>query len=372
MLLPLAQNLISKGFDIVVVVLGQSTFEPKLWSDSGIRVFFSNGDDKTPLHTSRDAFYVVKELRSIIRIVEPDIIHAWCGPSLWLTLLSIQNPPLIQRLPRFRLLATESTIPTQQPFFREWLEARFSSQIERLIVPHISVDEALREMGCEAAAVSIVPNAAVTSSFSPGLEIAMSDRGSQRRLTMRSEVRERLGLPEDAKLAIAIADLVPKSRLKDLIWATDLLACIRDDFHFAMIGVGPQKTRLQKFTAQTEARPHVHFLGLAESPESILASADFYWHAHLQAPTPAPLLSAMSMGIAAVSVWGPGTSDIIRHQETGFATNFGARDEFARWTKYLIEQADSATQLAQQGQDFVNTEFAFEKVVDAYLDIYEG
>ena len=114
----------------------------------------------------------------------------------------------------------------------------------------------------------------------------------------------------------------------------------------------------------------MHFLGLPESPESYLAAADFYWQSHLQNPLSCQLLAAMAMGVPAISVLGPGTEAVIQHQATGFATNFGARDEFARWTKYLIEQAEPASRLAQQGQDHVTKNFAFDPMLQGYLELY--
>ena len=72
-----------------------------------------------------------------------------------------------------------------------------------------------------------------------------------------------------------------------------------------------------------------------------------------------------------VSVAGPGIDEVLVPQTTGLATNFGARDEFARWTKYLIEQPHSAEQLARQGREHAERNFAAAKMVDAYREIYD-
>ncbi|MEL7498910.1 MAG: glycosyltransferase [Planctomycetota bacterium] len=371
MLLPLSRELVRRGLDVVVVVLGQATFSAEQWRDAGIRIFFANGDDKTPLHTSRDAFHVIRELRSVIRIVEPNLVHAWCGESIWLTLLAVQEPMFTKPLPKFRFVATELAIREQTGFARKVLENFMASQLETLIVPHEVVSESMTERGMNPDQFLTIPNAYVRHAFDAEHEIAFADRGSQIRGEIRESVREQMDLPKDAKLVVAIADLVPKTRLKDLVWATDLLVCIRDDFHFAIIGRGPQKKRLQRFAAQTEAKPNVHFCGLMDSPDRLLAAADVYWHAHLQQPLPVSLLTAMSMGVPAISVYGPGTSEVIRHQETGFGTNFGARDEFARWTKFLLERLESGAQLARQGQNFVESNYTMDKMVEAYLDVYQ-
>ena len=371
LLFPLASELAAAGKDVVIAVLGQRTKTVDHWLDSGVRVFFVNGDDQTPLHTHRDAFTVIRELRNVIRLVEPDTLHAWCGEAIWLTLLAIQPIPLTAELPSVRLLATELNLHPEKKFVRSLLEDKLSSQIETLIVPDESVANDLADEGLIAKNTRIIPNGIRVGNMVPTEQrIAMVDRAALSRRDLRNSIRNTLSLPENAHLAVTVADLEPRTRLKDLVWATDLLSCVREDFHFAIIGTGSQLWRLRKFAGQTEAREHVHFLGLPESPESYLAAADFYWHSHLQSPQSGPLLAAMAMGVPAISVLGPGTEAIIDHQATGFATNFGARDEFARWTKYLIEQVEPASRLAQQGQDHVVKRFAFDPMLQGYLALY--
>ena len=371
LLFPLASELTAAGKDIVVAVLGQRTSNVDRWTDAGIRVFFVNGDDRTPLHTHRDAFTVIRELRNLIRLTEPDTVHAWCAEAIWLTLLATQKIPLTATLPDVRLMATELNLRPEKKFVRSLLEEKLSLQIDTMVVPHEEVADNLADEGLIAKNTRIIRNGIrIGDLYSPEERIAMVDRGAISRRDLRKSIRQSLSLPEDARLAITIADLEPRTRLKDLVWATDLLACIREDFHFAIIGTGNQLARLKKFAGQTEARDHVHFLGLPESPESYVAAADFYWHSHLQNPLSGPLLAAMAMGVPAISVFGPATDPIIEHQTTGFATNYGARDEFARWTKYLIEQTEPGSRLARQGQNHVVKNFPFDSMLQGYLELY--
>lgn len=180
-----------------------------------------------------------------------------------------------------------------------------------------------------------------------------------------------MNLPEKAYLAGAVGPLCHRSRFKDLIWATDLLTVIRDDFHFLMIGKGSQRKQLERFASLTESRSHIHFLGHPEFPQRVVAGLDFYWNSHLRDPLSGNLLAAMANGIPSISVYGPGTEEIIRHQQTAFGVNFGARDEFARWTKFLIEKSEPAQKIAWQGQQFVRDNFRQSKMIDGYLAIYD-
>jgi glycosyltransferase involved in cell wall biosynthesis len=352
----LADALTEAGHEIHVAVLGQRTGQPTEWTDAGIKIHFLNGDDTTPLHTMRDGFFVVKQLRRLIQTLAPEIVHTWCGQAELLTLLATADAPLLSPLPPFRLLSTELFLQPEKRLTRQLIENRMNDRVERMIVPHESAKQHLVDNGYEESRIQVIPNSTPT----PVIDRAQA----------RQEMLDALGLPETTFLAGAVAPLQHRTRLKDLIWATDLLTCIREDFHFVMVGEGTQLQPLKRFAALTESKSHIHFLGHPKSAERVIAGLDFYWHSHLRDPVSGVLLTAMGQGVPAISVFGQGTKEIIHHQETGFAVNFGARDEFARWTKFMIEKPDSKHKLANQGRDFVRQNFQVSSMVEAYLEIY--
>lgn len=358
----LVDSLAQAGHEIHVAVLGERAFEPTDWADAGIKVYFLNGDDKTPLHTLRDGYYVARELRKLIHTLSPGIVHSWCGRAELLTLIATKDLPITPRWlkPKKppRLISTELFLQPEKSLTRKAIENRMNTRVEQLIVPHETVRKHLVDNGHRQTRIDIVPNAA----SQPNPEINRDEA--------RRQIRAGMNLPATSFLAGAVAPLAHRSRLKDLVWATDLLTCIGKDFHLLIIGKGSQLWRLKRFAALTEAKEHVHFLGHPDSTDSVLAGLNFYWHSHLLDPLPGPMLSAMANGIPAVSVHGDGTREIIRQQETGFAANLGARDEFARWTKFLIEKPGPALKLARQGQQFVQEQFKVSSMVDRYLAIY--
>jgi len=68
----------------------------------------------------------------------------------------------------------------------------------------------------------------------------------------RQQIRQRLGIPVSAKLVGTCARLIPPSRIKDFIWAADLMACIRDDVYWVVLGQGAQKKPLQRYAGHLE------------------------------------------------------------------------------------------------------------------------
>ena len=315
---------------------------------------------------SRKNLQSVLALRDIVRDWQPDIVHAWGGNSAWVNQIAAN-------LPRFKLpgrqhrddfsvpiFNTELQLPPKQRIAQRWYEQKFGSPFVATIVPHATARNHLLRRNFSGR-IEIIPNR---------IEPASCEVNEVEREAARQSLRKQLNLPPTAKIAGTFAPLIPRTRLKDLIWATDLLTCVRNDFHLLILGNGTQQSRLRRFASLTEAEKHVHFLNDPIEPRTLLNGLDFYWHSHLMEPLPTVLLTAMASEIPVLSVYGQGTQEIIRHQATGFAVNLGARDEFARWTKFLIEQSQPARQLAQQGQAFVAENFTDNSQVDHYRRVW--
>ncbi len=366
-LVRLAHELAGQSFDLHVAVLSPSTV-PDWLARLPLTVHHLMAPTTRPAGTvrfrsaqvlSRANCETTFRLRNLIRTLRPTLVQAWCGNSALITLAAAQFP-ISGRRADLPLFYTELFLNPEKTLTQQWYESRCSRGFAATMVSHAAVKAHLIETGFDGR-IEVVPNQ---------IGFGIAPPSATERETARQLLRANLNLPAKALVAGTVARLIPRTRLKDLIWATDLLTCVRDDFHFLIIGEGTQRNRLGQFAALTESNQHIHFLG--EPPEAlrILQGLDFYWHSHLLEPLPGNLLTAMALGIPAISVYGPGTTEIIRHQQTGFATNFGARDEFARWTKYLIEQTEPAKQLAAQGQTFVQQNFDNAGLAESYLKIW--
>jgi len=66
-------------------------------------------------------------------------------------------------------------------------------------------------------------------------------------------------LPKDARLIARDWRLWPQKRVKDIIWAADLVQCVRDDVHIPDYRDGPQRWRLEKYAEQVTVAERVRF-----------------------------------------------------------------------------------------------------------------
>ncbi len=345
--------------EIAICVVGpEQPKTPNLFTAFDVPVYFLASDQKLKHRTAAAKIQATMRLRKRITAFGPDVVHAFGTAS---TLIAAAGLGLDRKT---KLVSSILSKWQPQTTINQWIESRLIQRVDRFIVAHDCLKAELLDFGIPETQCSVLANA-----VDHGGEASDKDDQLQRR---RRALIDATGVDPSAFIAVSSAALEPVTRLKDLIWATDLLSCVRDDVHLVIFGAGTQHQRLLKFAACTEAEQHIHFAGLPANADILIGGADVYWNSHLQTPLPCSVLTAMNFGVPVISVYGPETAPLILHQETGFAVNFGARDEFARWTKFLIEKPEAAQQISDQGQQHIRRCFSGHEGGNEIEKIYAG
>jgi glycosyltransferase involved in cell wall biosynthesis len=188
--------------------------------------------------------------------------------------------------------------------------------------------------------------------------------------TTRRQLLAVLGLPPGSRLVGLVGRLWPQKRVKDAIWAADLLKVIRDDVHLLVLGDGPHRDRLRKFRDQTRIRDKVHFLGHRGDVPCILPHLDVLWSTSGYEGQSNAVLEAMAAGVPVVATDIPGTRDLVLPESTGYLVPVGDRAGLARWTNTLLDDAELAQRLGQAGRRRVWRDFSVEKMVRCHADLY--
>ena len=158
-----------------------------------------------------------------------------------------------------------------------------------------------------------------------------------------------LGLSSDVLLIGAVGQLRTDRRLKDLIWAADMLKFIRGDVHLLIVGDGPHRGRLERFTSQVRIEDKVHFLGRRFDWSRWLGCIDIFWSARDSAGQPLALIEAMACGLPVVATRVPGSEELIDDGRDGYLVAVGNRLAIARATQKLLESAALRAEVGAAG-----------------------
>lgn len=338
---PVADHFSRTGNDVHVAVLGDGDPAGTTFPHWELHNFPNR--DRRRIHQ-------IPAFRRLVKKLQPELVHAWGEPAGTVARLALGG------MDHVRLFVSRFGIANEQ--IRGWSLAvrRLGKRPEKIIVPHPALTRHLVSQGEREHRIIVIPPAALPP--------------AQPRRDARRELGERFGIRDTTLILGSYAPFEPRYRLKDVLWAAHLLECAKLDAHFLLFGSGPQEWRLRRFLSQTQGGPIVDFVGEPADANHLFEGLDAWWHSHRRTPRDLNVLAAMRAGIPVIAVAGPGMEDVILNQVTGLEAGFGARDDFARWAKYLIEQPAAREQLARQASEHVTHAFPLAPNLAGYGDLY--
>jgi glycosyltransferase involved in cell wall biosynthesis len=191
--------------------------------------------------------------------------------------------------------------------------------------------------------------------------------GGRTRASLTAELR----IPEAAYLLAAVGRLETRSRLKDLIWATDIVKFMRDDVHLLVVGDGPHRARLERFMRQCRVSDKVHFLGDRPDLHEWLGVVDVFLSASERPGQPLALLEAMATGRPVISTEVAGRADLIQDGRNGFLVPLGDRHLLARSIHRLVTDAALRRMLGEQAASLVRDHFSASVAIEHWADTYD-
>ena len=124
-------------------------------------------------------------------------------------------------------------------------------------------------------------------------------------------VRRRLGLPDDAPLAVNVAALVEHKDQHTLIRAAAAGRALRPDLHWAIAGRGGLRRALERAIRDAGVASHVHLLGYVEEADALIQSADVLVMSSKEEGLGTVVLNALALGTPVVATAAGGLVDVV-------------------------------------------------------------
>lgn len=186
-----------------------------------------------------------------------------------------------------------------------------------------------------------------------------------------ADVRRSFGFPTDAPMILFAGRLAPQKAVGDLIAALDVLQHVRPDLRALIVGDGPLRSDLEAMAAAFGLRLAVKFLGHREDVPRLLAASDLLVLPSLYEGLPNVVLEAMRFRKPVVATAAPGTTEVVRHGETGLLVPVKQPTALAQAIRTVIEDPDLGRRLGNAGRTRAEGEFRAETMVERFAGLYE-
>lgn len=291
-------------------------------------------------------------LRRLIQRLRPDIVHTWLFAA------NAYGRQAALSAGVRRIVAGERCVDPWKSGVQLAIDRYLARRTTRIAANSSGVVEFYVQHGLPREKFVVIPN---------GVPPAEPNKSIS-----RCELLAELRVPADARLVGAVGRLWPQKRVKDLIWAADLLKVVRDDVHLLIIGDGPQRWRLEKYRDQVRIRDRVHFLGERGDVPRILPHLDCFWLASEYEGQSNAVMEAMTAGVPVIASDIAGNRDLVVPGETGFLFPMGDRAELARFTREVLDDAELSRRLGEAGRSRMRECFSVERMVSRYAELYDN
>jgi len=220
-------------------------------------------------------------------------------------------------------------------------------------VSKFMADEALDRLGIEQP-IHVIPNFVDTDAFSPSL------------------LEDDDAFCEKGMVVSHISNFRPVKRVHDLVYAMAVVAKAVPNVRLVLIGDGPDRHSVEKLVKRLHLKDRVVITGFRSDVANLLSCSDLVVLCSETESAPLTLLEGMSCGLPVVATSVGGIPEIVEDGVNGFLVPVKNPEAIAERILALTADADLRRRLGAAARETVLERYTAEKVVNQYLEVYEG
>jgi glycosyltransferase involved in cell wall biosynthesis len=183
-------------------------------------------------------------------------------------------------------------------------------------------------------------------------------------------VRQHLGLPDTATIAVSVATLVGEKDHATLLRAAQRLAGRLPGLHWVIAGGGPLRQELERLRAELSLVNRVHFIGHLDEPARLIADADLFVMSSREEGLGTSVLEAMALGIPVASTTAGGLPEMLG-DGAGLLVPPGDANGLAEAVERLVMDPKTRAAVVARASDVVQR-FTAARMADEMASVYRS
>lgn len=213
--------------------------------------------------------------------------------------------------------------------------------------------------------VHLIPNSVDTNRFIPA--------GPGQKVLLR----ERLGLPRDASVAVYTGRLVSYKGLPLLLQVWDQIREKHSDALLILAGTGSLdihncENELHEYVALHKLAQHVLFTGAIQNVPEYLQASDIFVFPTENDAFPSSIVEAMACALPVITTPVGAIKTIITHEENGILIEPGNPEQLFRGLDVMLSSAEQSLRLGQSARQKVLNSYSVKTVTDQYLYLFQS
>jgi glycosyltransferase involved in cell wall biosynthesis len=302
---------------------------------------------------------IVAALTDIMRELAIDIVHTHLTPPTLLGILATRHqysPRLCATVHSVMLYKQRGNLSPREWLIRAGIRTVFP-QADRIIAVSEAVAHAAhRQAGLPKEKIAVIPNGIDPNRF--------------RFETSRHELRQRLDLPSERPLVIAVGRLDRPKGYPHLLAA--MAAMPREERPLTLIvGDGPERYALEARAKAFDLAHDVQFLGIRHDVPALLAAADVFVLPSLWEGLPLVLLEAMAAQLPSIVTAVGENPKVIEDEKSGILVPPADEPALVAALLRLLRNPWQREQMGQAARERFERYFSLRRFVEAHERLYE-
>lgn len=186
-------------------------------------------------------------------------------------------------------------------------------------------------------------------------------------------VRADLGIPPESFLWLAVGNLRVAKDYPTLLGAASICAAKYPLFRLCVVGGGEDLAALQADVDARGLENVVQFLGPRSDVTRVLAAGDAYVLSSAWEGMPNTVMEAMASALPVVATDVGGVRELVEEGVSGFIVPpRSPADLAAQMGSVMSMNAEARRRMGTAGRDRMVTQFDMERVVDKWVDLFQG
>jgi glycosyltransferase involved in cell wall biosynthesis len=205
-----------------------------------------------------------------------------------------------------------------------------------------------------------------------GIDVAEADRIRAEAGRYRAEIRTKLGLPDNALIALSIGRLHSSKGHQYGLEALPRLVQRFPDLHWILLGEGEMRSELEKRRAELRLQEHAHFIGFVRDPLPFCAAADVFLRTSIFEGDNLSSFNALAMGVPTVGFKTENKSDLIPQVGHGFLAPNCDPAALGDLIEKILLLPDRGREMGSRAIDFCVSNLDMRADVDNCVAVYRA